>query len=206
MKITRDVSYPCCRMRKLFLTLLLAAVLLPAQDHQSQLPGDVVAYFELTDPQMIQIDRANLELATLTDARLQRWFAVQGEINLELQKADPDPMALGLRQRELESIRRELKAQRESTVTAVQSFLTATQKQKLAPLAEAIRLYGAACNATSSNFLTPAPQVLIGGVGVNVSPLAELGGLTICNYGLLTGGTAGASPNPNSQFKANRKD
>ncbi|MBC7924159.1 MAG: hypothetical protein H7039_00730 [Bryobacteraceae bacterium] len=146
-------------MRKLCIALIAAVAVLPAQGIRNALPQDLTNYLELTETQVREVVQVNLELSRLTATRQSRSFEVQNEINVELQKADPDPMALGLRYRELESIRREINSQRDRTVTAVQSLLSAAQKQKLATLAEAMRIYGTACNALGWNFFTPVSVV-----------------------------------------------
>ncbi|MBC7924158.1 MAG: hypothetical protein H7039_00725 [Bryobacteraceae bacterium] len=147
-------------MPKFFVVIALSGVALAAQDVPNWLPPDLTAYLELTESQVGQIAQTNRDFTTLTASRQNRSFQVQLEISVELGKPDPDAMALGLRYRELESIRRDIASQRERTVTAVQSFLTATQKQKLTSLTEALRIYRTACNATDWNFLAPLPTAI----------------------------------------------
>ncbi|MBC7924156.1 MAG: hypothetical protein H7039_00715 [Bryobacteraceae bacterium] len=157
-------------MPKFVIAVVMSVVALAAQDVPNPLPSNLTAYLELTEAQVRQIAQTNHDLTTLTASRENRSVQVQLEIYIELGKPDPDAMALGLRYRELESIRREIASQQEGTVIAVQSFLTAAQKQKLATLTEALRIYGTACNARSWNFLAPLPSGTVpGGIRLDQS-------------------------------------
>lgn len=143
-------------------TLALGA--LPAQIiGRPGLPPTLVSYLELTRSQQDQILQENQRLSTFNLDKTRRSSVVQTEIQMELAKADPDPMALGLRYRELEAIRRETAAEQSRTMQNIQTLLTAAQKQKLSTLQEALRLQSTACDAVNWN-LTTAPPLVIGGI------------------------------------------
>ena len=75
-------------------------------------------------------------------------------------------MALGLRYIELEAIRRELQAEQQKTVTAVQKLLTEPQKIKLAALQQSLQLYSTACSAVEQNVLQSTVLSLLPGRNV----------------------------------------
>jgi hypothetical protein len=63
-------------------------------------------------------------------------------------------MALGARYVELETIRREIAAERQRTAEAVQAVLTPAQRMRTAALQEVLRNYGLACEALNTNLMT----------------------------------------------------
>jgi hypothetical protein len=125
-------------------------------------PPQLKSYLELTDDQVTAIKKANMALSEFRMTKLQRQFQVQIELGEETAKQTPDPMAMGLRYVELEAIRRELQAEQEKTVAAVQKVLTAPQKTKLSVLQQAFLLYGTACSAVDQNLFQPRPTLLSG--------------------------------------------
>ena len=155
----------------------IAAVLLTLPLGSAQIIGIVTdfppqlkTYLELTGDQVTSIKKANTDLNTFLGTKLQRQFQVQAELAQETSKQTPDPMAIGLRYVELEAIRRELQAEQQKTVTAVQNILTTPQKAKVAVLQQALQLYPTACSAVEQNLLETAVPV-----PTNVIPVNRIG-------------------------------
>lgn len=135
-----------------------------------RLPANLVSYLELTGSQQQQIVQANLAFQNFSVQKQRRITQVQTEIAIETAKPDLDPMALGMRYRELEAIRRETTTEKARAVETVQAILTAAQKQKLGVLQEALRIQSTACDAVNWNLMTyvpvaPFPTDILGPVG-----------------------------------------
>lgn len=147
-------------MRRFILVFLLTLGGLAAQflPMPNRLPPGLVSYLEITDAQQQQIVQANLTLQNFSLLKARRTAQVQTEISTETAKPDLDPMALGMRYRELEAIRREIAAEQKRTVDTVQAILTTAQKQKLSVLQEALRIQSTACEAVSANLMSAPPQ------------------------------------------------
>lgn len=149
-----------CKVIAVLLLMLpgASAQILPVPvPYISSFPPQLKSFFDLTDAQVQAITKANSDLNVFRGSKLQRQIQVQVELEQEMTKQAPDPMALGLRHVELEAIRRELQAEQQKTVNAVQNVLTASQKAKLATLQQALQLYSTACSAVDQNVLTPLP-------------------------------------------------
>jgi hypothetical protein len=180
---------------------ILAAVLLTLPMASAQIipilvdfPPQLRSYLELTDEQVTAIKKANTDLNEFRITKLRRQFQVQMELGQETAKQSPDPMGLGLRYVELEAIRRELQAEQEKTVAAVQKVLTAPQKAKLSVLQQAFLLYGTACSAVDQNLFKPGPTILRNAIPANrIDPTANsfasilLGTPSISTCGATTG-------------------
>lgn len=151
------------RINALFLALLTMAPIAPSQTIGmiSLFPPQLKQYLELTDSQVSSIAAENTSLATFQSQKTQRQIQVQIELAQETAKAVVDPMALGLRHMELESIRRELQAEQEKTVARIHDLLTPAQKAKLESLRQAMSVQGVICEAQSVNLM---PQLLPGRV------------------------------------------
>lgn len=147
----------------LFLGLLVMAPVARSQTIGmiSLFPPQLKQYLELTDPQVSSIAAENTSLATFQSQKAQRQIQVQIELAQETAKAVVDPMALGLRHMELESIRRELQAEQEKTVARIQDLLTPAQKAKLESLRQAMAVQGVICEAQAVNLM---PRLLPGRV------------------------------------------
>lgn len=143
-------------MWRFILVSLLTLGSLAAQFLPNRLPPGVVSYLEITETQQQQIVQANLALQNFSMQKMRRSSQVQSEIAMETARPDLDPMALGMRYRELEAIRREIATERTRAVETVQAILTTAQKQKLTVLQEALRLQSTACDAVNWN-LMPYP-------------------------------------------------
>jgi len=142
-------------MRRFVLLSLLMIGSLAAQAFTlNRLPPGLVGYLELTDAQQQQIVQANLGFQVFSLQKQRRSAQVQLEIAAETAKPDLDPMALGLRYRELEAIRREMSAEQARAVQTVQGILTTAQRQKLSVLQEALRMQSTACDAVNWNLMT----------------------------------------------------
>lgn len=137
------------------LFLLCVVTALPQVGGLVSFPPHLKTYLELTDAQVAAITKANTDLNAFRDGKVQRQFQVQMELAQETVKETVDPMALGLRNAELEVIRRELAAEQKKTAAAVQNLLMAPQKAKLATLQQALQLYSLACTAVDQNVLAP---------------------------------------------------
>lgn len=74
--------------------------------------------------------------------RLERIFDLQTEIAAEIARSPLDPMALGVRYVEIETIRREIVARRAGLVPGNVALLTEEQRGRLGPLEAAMRLRG----------------------------------------------------------------
>ncbi|MDZ4797595.1 MAG: hypothetical protein SGI92_05490 [Bryobacteraceae bacterium] len=139
------------------LLLLLSAAGLMAQFVGDFLPERLVTYLEITDAQRRQIVQINAGFERFRGVKQERSSHVQVEIDREIREPNPDAMALGLRYRELEAIRREIDAEQVRTVDTIQALLTAVQKTKLAALQEVLRMQPTACDAVTHRLMAPAP-------------------------------------------------
>ena len=131
-----------------------------AQGIFSSFPETLKNYLELTDQQVSQILAKNQQLGDFRSAKMQRQFAVQFEIAQETKRTVVDPMAIGVRYLEIETIRRELETEAKKNLSEIQALLTPNQRTKLSQLEEALRQQNTACAAVSWN-LMPQPSVSI---------------------------------------------
>ena len=90
-----------------------------AQGIFSSFPETFKNYLELTDQQVSQILAKNQQLGEYRSAKMERQFAVQLEIAQETQRTMLDPMAIGLRYLELETIRREIESESKKITTEI---------------------------------------------------------------------------------------
>jgi hypothetical protein len=144
-------------MWRIVLLFALLAGSLPAQipSRPDLLPATLVNYLELTESQQAQLLMVRVSWAAFGSQKALRSAQVQAEIQAELRKADPDPMALGVRYREIEAIRRETAAEQERTLQTAQAILTAAQKQKISTLRQALLLQAVACDSITWNLSGP---------------------------------------------------
>lgn len=187
-------------MLKFFFLLpgLTAILLAQIGDFRNPVPQSLVQYLELTTEQVNTIGRLNSDLSQYNAQKFTRSAQVYAELAQENAKPTPDPMAIGLRYVELESIRREITAEREKTMNAIQNALTAPQKVRLTTLQEALRVYPTACNAVNHNLLA-APALTVGGV-ISATPIPSsiIGGLISpgCGSFGVRAGDFTLTPNP----------
>ncbi len=138
---------------------LLSFEAVSAQGFFSPFPDPLKKHLELTDPQVSEILAKNERLGQFRSTKLRRQVEVQFEIAQETRQATLDPMAIGVRYLEIETIRREIEAESKKTTTEIQALLTPTQKTKLSMLEEVLRQQNTACAAVSWNLMPqPAPQ------------------------------------------------
>lgn len=142
------------------LLLLLSITASPARA-QTPEPTQPLAhlkeYLQLSDQQLQTLFASNDELNRWIVERMQRVSQVQTELSEEVTRDILQPMALGLRYAELESICREMKSRAASNQQKNADALTPPQKVKLAALQEAIRLAPLISQAQSANLLGPVP-------------------------------------------------
>ena len=122
------------------------------------LPGvsnELRRYLELTDTQSRQIMQINREFAEWQVSRTTRQAQLHAEIAIEERKSPLDPMAIGLRYAELESIRREIEDEATRVRRRVGALLTDPQRQKVAELERARALAPVIAEAECNNILAP---------------------------------------------------
>ena len=131
----------------------------------AQFPVQLREFLDLTNQQVGSINQTNLRLREFANTKSVRRAQVQSEIAQETGRPVMDPMALGVRYRELELIRREVDAEQTRVRTELVAGLTAAQRTRLGALEEAFRLQGTACDAVQQNLLV-APAETPTGTGL----------------------------------------
>ena len=165
--------------------LLLTAASAGAQSYPGVIPllRQVQEFLQLTDNQLQTILRNNAEYNQFSSTKQARTFQVQAEIATETTRDTVDPMALGLRYVEIESICREMKDQAVVYRQKNIAVLTDPQKAKLQVLQDAMKLAPAISDAQYGN--------LIGGVSyfpVFFAQSYDNGGLVQVVTGIILGG------------------
>jgi hypothetical protein len=156
------------------LTLLALATSGWAQSPQwfYQPLGQVQQFLQLTDPQLETILANNGDYNQLAMTRQIRISQLQGEIATETGKDVLDPMALGIRYVEIETICRELRDQANTYQQKNASVLTDPQKAKLQALQDAMKLAPVISDAQSGNLIgqaTSAPPFFTSSSGATSS-------------------------------------
>ena len=141
-------------MRFLIPLFLLSFEVVFAQGFSFAFPDPLKKYLELTDPQVAEIVTKNERLGRFRSEKMQRQSMVQFEIAQETGRSTLDPMAIGVRYLELETIRRELETEVNKMVAEIQGLLTLAQKARLASLEEVLRQHNTACSALSWNLMS----------------------------------------------------
>ena len=100
----------------------------------------IVPYLGLTKGQLDQILQRGDDFLVWELGRQERVYDLQTEIAVEKARSPLDPMALGVRYVEMETIRREIAARRAELVPGNVALLTEEQRGKLGPLEAAMRL------------------------------------------------------------------
>ena len=142
-------------------TVLQAQSPVPPIIREPFFPPQVKQYIGLSDVQVGRIQGLNGGLVQFQAAKAARQVQVQIEIAQETQKQNLDAMALGLRYLELEVIRREVEAERQKVVRAVQALLTEPQRAKVAALQQVMADYPTACAGVGVNTVPAPPPVAI---------------------------------------------
>ena len=136
-------------------TLLLAVASASAQTSPWFYPplGQVRQFLQLTDSQLQTILTNNDAYNQFAMTKQSRISQVQGEIATETGKDTLDPMALGVRYAEIETICREMKDQAVTYQQKNTSVLTDPQKAKLQVLQDAVKLTPVISDAQSGNLI-----------------------------------------------------
>lgn len=100
----------------------------------------IIPYLGLSDRQLDQILERGDEFLVWEIGRRERVYLLGEEIAVEQARSPLDPMALGVRYAEIETIRREIAARRAGLVPGNVALLTEEQRGKLGPLEAAMRL------------------------------------------------------------------
>jgi hypothetical protein len=141
---------------------------------------------ELTDTQTRGIMQITREFSEWQGSRVVRQAQVRAEILFEEKKSPLDPMALGLRYAELESIRREVEEESNRVRRRIHALLTDAQKQKVAELERARALAPVIAEAECVNLLAPAqPDPIARLTGFGSSPLLGTSLNPMCFGGIL---------------------
>ena len=130
-------------MRNLLLVLVVAASAWgqgPIIIGQRPFLAQIREYLALTEAQFNRIQQQNNDFSRWSFTQSQRMFEVQREIGVETARQPLDPVALGLRYAEVETIRRVIAERNAKLVPDNIAVLTDMQKMKLKALEEAMRL------------------------------------------------------------------
>ena len=163
-------------------------------------------YLDLTNQQVSSILRLRGELATFQAEKIRRQIQVNMELSQEFRRETLDPMAIGVRQVELEAIRREIQAEQARITREVQALLTPAQRTRIQALQDVLRTYPLACEALYHNLMSPPQQqgqmpgggIVGGGIGSFILGAPVCGGL-----GNRTGDFSGVliAPPPDSPMR-----
>lgn len=166
----------------LTVTAIWAQVLPPAAERY----GLLREFLELSDGQLEKIQQQNDTFARFTRVRTQRIVAVQNELEVEKTRSPLDPVSLGIRTAEIESIRRDIAERNAKLIADNLGVLTEGQRTKVKVLEDVVRMLSTANQAQA---LKLAPDdcanlsriAATSGIGLSLglcSPLtAALGGL-----------------------------
>jgi len=119
-------------------------------------PVGLREYLGLNNQQVQAIQQANAEFNSYVVGKQIRAAQVQRELAEEIAREPLDPMALGLRQAELETIRRQIRDRQGRTRETAAATLTDAQKLKLKALDDARKLQPVIAAAECENLLAPA--------------------------------------------------
>jgi TolA-binding protein len=150
-------------MSKALLLLTLACGVAFAQTApMPYFPDDLRQYLNLSTDQVASIGQINGDYQQYSRDKQQRIAQLQSEI-ADLTRQDvPDPMAIGQRYVEMETIRRDLQAQASQITSKVRAVLNPDQLTKLKTLEDAQKLQSLICSAQYQNLLSPAPASFAG--------------------------------------------
>ena len=124
---------------------------------------ELVRFLKLTPAQVKLIDQNNDEMYELVAERYERAFALEEEIEKELSREAPDPIAVGSRSVEIEMIWRTIAAAFQEATNRNVAILDAEQKTQLQVLDDARRLERLIWRAEDYNLLGPGLGPLLGG-------------------------------------------
>jgi hypothetical protein len=127
-------------------------------------PPDLQKYLELTSAQVDAIRRADTELELFRVRKQLRVAQVQREIREWTAKDLLDPMQLGLRYVELETINREIREEEKKTIVKARAVLNPAQLAKLKVLEDAVKLQPLINDAVCENLIeVPSSSAAPGG-------------------------------------------
>lgn len=149
-----------CRLR----LALLLTVPVWSQVFLAPLSDELKHYLELTPTQVTRLTELEGRFRNFQVPKLRRSRQVTQELSQELARPTMDPLALGVRSRELELIRREVATERELTEKEAANILNPTQREKLGLLEQTLRLRSTACEA-AKHVLLPLPDGPAAGAG-----------------------------------------
>lgn len=135
-------------MRTLF-PLLLLPLLATAQIFSGPRPTALIQYLTLTPAQLNALDANNANLQRVVSEKVNRQAQLMREISIENNKTPLDPMALGLRYAEVETICRDIRDAENRARQDNIAVLTEPQRVRLRALEEAVRLVPVAQQAES---------------------------------------------------------
>ena len=169
--------------------------------------GQVQQFLQLTDSQLQTVLMNNDAYNQFAMAKQSRISQVQTEIATETAKDTLDPMALGVRYAEIETICRDMKDQATSYQKRNTDILTDPQKAKLQVLQDAMKLAPVISDAQSGNLIGTfnyAPPFFTSASGSTTSGSAIggiIGGANGCYspflFGVLRTGDFTSAPNGN---------
>ncbi len=138
-------------------------------------PGPPLAislYLDLTDRQAGSMAAAVVDFGRWQESRLLRSQQVQAEIDEITGSQMPGAADLGLRYAEIETIRREIRAEQARTGAKIRDVLAAPQKDRIKPVSDALSLAGAASQAECEGLIDPGPESLYRSGGFAFSGIA----------------------------------
>lgn len=115
--------------------------------------GQIKDYLQLSDSQYQTLLSNNTQYANWYLVKQDRMIRLQVEIGQETARDKPDPLDLGLRYVEIETICRDIRQQAAVTSKMNTDMLTAQQKTKLQALEDAIKLAPVISDAQSAKLL-----------------------------------------------------
>lgn len=130
-------------MRNLLLVLTVAASAWgqgTVPINRGPLLAQIREYLALTETQFNRIQQQNSDFSRWSFTQFNRMSEVQSEIAVETARQPLDPVALGLRYAEVETIRRVIAERNAKLVPDNIAVLTDVQKMKLKALEEAMKL------------------------------------------------------------------
>jgi len=143
-------------MVRLIPILLVIAPAFAQRMPGSFFPTQLKEYLGLSDTQVASIDQLNSDYTSFNLQKQLRIAQVQRELVVETAKEQLDPMALGMRYVEIETIRRELADQLQKSRASAVALLADAQKLKLKALEDAMKLQPTITQAQCENLLPQA--------------------------------------------------
>lgn len=142
-------------MRLMLLLCMSTAMLMGQAGVQQPIPFfDLKQYLGLSDDQFAKLMQNISDYGQVVNTRQQRMFQVQSEIRDETGKSPLDPLALGLRYAEVETICRNIREEANGLMDRNKAILTDAQKVKLKALEDAYKLFPLISQAQSASLLS----------------------------------------------------